>query len=277
MSKRSRRTFQQLVTLPDGAIPLVEAALLMASEEYPQLEIGPYLDRLDEIAGAARLQVEGTATPVEKVIAINDVLFNRYGFRGNTDDYYDPRNSFLNDVIDRHLGIPITLSAIYIEISRRLDFAIQGVGLPGHFIVKYSDRNEEFFIDPFKAGALLTISDCRQFIRDNFGPSFEFSQRMVARVTNRQILWRMLNNLKKIYVDSKSFDKGLTIVDMMLMVEPDDIDQYRDRGLIRIQLRQFEGAVKDLEHYVKNTQESRERGTAEDQLRELRRIHAMMN
>ncbi len=277
MSSRSRRTFQQLVTLPDGAIPLAEAALLMACEEYPQLEIAPYLDRLDEFANAARPHIQTGDNPLDTAARINEVLFDQFGFQGNSDEYYDPRNSFLNDVIDRRLGIPITLSAIYIEISQRLNFPIQGVGMPGHFIVKYSDPNEEFFLDPFHAGAILTVDDCKDWIVTNFGDSFEFSDRMLARVTNRQILTRMLTNLKKIYVESQAFDKGLAIVDMMLMVEPRDFDQYRDRGLLRIQLRQFEAAAKDLDHYVKNTAESKERSTVEDQLKELRRIHAMMN
>lgn len=277
MSARSRKTFQQLVTLPDTAIPLVEAALLMASEEYPQLEVGPYLDRLDEIAAAAKPQVHARNDPRQKAAAINDVLFESYGFRGNIQEYYDPRNSFLNDVIDRRLGIPITLSVLYLEIARRLGFPLHGVGMPGHFILKYSDREQEFYLDPFNGGAIMSMDDCREWIDRTFGGQTEFSERLLARVTHRQILARMLNNLKQIYVESQAFDKGLAIVDMMLMVEPEDMDRYRDRGLLHIQLRQFEAAAKDLEHYVKNTQESTVRKTIEEQLKDLRRIHAMMN
>ncbi len=137
MSTRSRKTFQQLVTLPDGAIPLAEAALLMACEEYPQLEIGPYLDRLDEIANMVRPHIHEGISPVDTIGAINDVLFGYCDFRGNDTAYYDPRNSFFNDVLDRRLGIPITLSAVYLEVARRLNFPMAGVGMPGHFIVKY--------------------------------------------------------------------------------------------------------------------------------------------
>src|SRR5215831_2958242 len=139
MSARSRQTFQQLVTLPDGAIPLAEAALLMACEEYPQLEISPYLDQLDEIAAAVKSQVPEGSSPRETAARINEVLFDQFGFRGNKDNYYDPRNSFFNDVLDRRLGIPITLSAVYLEIARRVNFPMVGVGMPGHFIVKYTD------------------------------------------------------------------------------------------------------------------------------------------
>ncbi len=277
MSVRSRRTFHELVTLPDGAIPLAEAALLMACEEYPQLEIAPYLDQLDEMAAAAKPHISEDSSPTDVVATINDVLFNQFGFRGNEDNYYDPRNSFFNDVLDRRLGIPITLSTVYLEIARRLNFPMAGVGLPGHFVVKYADPQQEFFLDPYDRGKILTADDCRKRIAENYGEGLEFSDRMLARVTHKQILTRMLNNLKKIYVESQAFDKGLAVVDMMIMVEPEDLEQYRDRGLIRVQLRQFEAAARDLEKYVKSIPDSDDRRKVAEQLKSLRQIQAMMN
>src|SRR6185295_12138513 len=137
MSIRSRQTFQQLVTLPDGAIPLAEAALLMACEEYPQLTISPYLDQLDAIAAKVKSTLWEGDAPMEIARKISAMLFDELGFRGNTEDYYDPRNSFFNDVLERRIGIPITLSAVYLEVARRLDFPIVGVGMPGRFLVKY--------------------------------------------------------------------------------------------------------------------------------------------
>jgi regulator of sirC expression with transglutaminase-like and TPR domain len=277
MSSRSRRTFQQLVTLPDGAIPLAEAALLMACEEYPQLQISPYLDQLDEIAAAVRHRVPEGSAPKDVVACINEVLFEQFGFRGNEDNYYDPRNSFFNDVLDRRIGIPITLSTVYLEIARRLNFPMVGVGMPGHFLVKYADLQQEFFLDPYYSGAILTAEDCKARIAEHFGDSLEFSDRMLARVTHKQILTRMLTNLKKIYVESQAFDKGLAVVDMMIMVEPEDLEQYRDRGLLRVQLRQFEAAAKDLERYVKSTPDCEDRRKVAEQLKSLRQIQAMMN
>ena len=140
MSTRSRRTFHELVTLPDGAVPLAETALLLACEEYPQLEISPYLDKLDEIAGLVQPKLNSRNSPLETIETINDVLFGVMGFRGNTENYNDPRNSFFNDVLERRVGIPITLSAVYLEVARRVSFPIVGVGMPGHFLVKYVDR-----------------------------------------------------------------------------------------------------------------------------------------
>lgn len=277
MSIRSRKTFQQLVTLPDNAIPLAEAALLMACEEYPQLEVSPYIDVLDQMAATAQRLIRIEDSPVEAIGKINSVLFEEFGFRGNSEDYYDPRNSFFNDVIDRRLGIPITLSTLYLEVSRRLNVPIVGVGMPGHFLVKYLTRSEELFVDPFHRGEFLSRDACRERIQEMYGDSIAFSERLLERVTNRQILSRMLNNLKAIYLKAQAFDKALAIVDMMLMTEPDDVDQYRDRGLLRLQLRQFEGAKHDLEQYMKRAPQSKDRDEIEDHLKELRRIQAMMN
>lgn len=277
MSIRSRKTFHQLVTLPDAAVPLAEAALIMACEEYPQLELRPYIDMLDRIADAAQEEIRPSDGPMTVVEKINSVLFEAFGFRGNTEDYYDPRNSFFNDVLDRRLGIPITLSTLYIEVARRLNFPIAGVGMPGHFIVKYFDHREEFFIDPYSNGQILSRDDCRDRIHARYGDALEFHDRLLGRVTNRQILWRMLNNLKDIYLKGHAIDKCLSIVDMMLMVDSEDLVQFRDRGLLRLQLRQFEGAGRDLEHYLQHSPNAEDREEIQNRVKELKRIRALMN
>jgi len=277
VSIRSRKTFQELVTLPDGGIPLAETALMIACEEYPQLELNPYLDLLDRIAETAKQRRNSTDTPIDQIKTINTVLFDDYGFRGNTEDYYDPRNSFFNDVLDRRIGIPITLSTVYIEVARRLEFPIAGVGMPGHFLVKYSDHREELFIDAFNRGAILTREDCRKLLVERYGEAVEFNDRLLARTTNRQILWRMLNNLKDVYVKGHAIDKCLSMVDMMLMVDNEDLIQFRDRGLLRIQLRQFDGAGRDLEYYLEHSRDAQDREEIENHVKELKRIRAMMN
>jgi regulator of sirC expression with transglutaminase-like and TPR domain len=277
VSVRSRKTFEQLVTLPDSAIPLAEAALLMACEEYPQLEVSPYLDKLDEMADMAQKSLSDGDSPVQTIEKINTLLFETLGFRGASEDYYDPRNSFFNDVLDRRVGIPITLSTVYLEVARRLKFPIVGVGMPGHFIVKFATREDEFFLDPFNRGEILTREDCQRRLHDMYGDSLEFHDRLLGRVTNRQILWRMLNNLKLIYLKAQAFDKGLAIVDMMLMTNPEDFEQLRDRGLLRLQLRQFEPATKDLNQYLNSCPAARDREEIQSHLTELKRIRAMMN
>jgi regulator of sirC expression with transglutaminase-like and TPR domain len=274
---RSRKTFHQLVTLPDAAIPLAEAALMIACEEYPQLELSPYLEELDRIAGFVQAERSSSDTPMATVHKINEVLFGKYGFRGNEDDYYDPRNSFFNDVLDRRVGIPITLSTVYTEVARRLNFKIAGVGMPGHFLVKYADRREEFFVDPYNHGKILTHHDCRVRLKEKFGDALEFNDRLLARATNRQILWRMLNNLKDIYVKGHAIDKCLSMVDMMLMVDSENLTQFRDRGLLRMQLRQFDGAGRDLQYYLEHSPNADDREEIENHVKELKRIRARMN
>jgi regulator of sirC expression with transglutaminase-like and TPR domain len=232
---------------------------------------------LDRMAEAAAQKLVPSDSPVETIGKINRVLFEDFDFRGATEDYYDPRNSFFNDVLDRRIGVPITLSTLYIEVARRLNIPIVGVGMPGHFIVKYSDRLDEFFLDPFNRGEILSRDDCRHRVYERYGDSVEFSDRMLGRVTHRQILWRMLNNLKEIYLKAHAFDKCLAIVDMMLMVDPEEIPQFRDRGLLRLQLRQFAGAARDLEYYIRHAPSADDREQIEGHLKELRRIRASMN
>jgi len=277
MSTRSRRTFRELVTLPDGAVPLAETALLLACEEYPQLEISPYLDKLDEIAGLVQPRLTSRSSPLETIDTINEVLFGVMGFRGNTENYNDPRNSFFNDVLERRTGIPITLSAVYLEVARRVSFPLVGVGMPGHFLVKYVDRDQELFLDPFNSGEVLTRDDCARRFTQMFGDSQPFSEQMLVAVSPRQMLFRMLNNLKAIYLKVHAYNKGLGMVDMMLLADPDAMEQYRDRGVLHAQMRHFGAAAKDFERYIKGAPDSKDRSQVEEHLKELRRIQAMMN
>jgi len=277
VSTRSRRTFQQLITLPDPAIPLAETALLMACEEYPQIEISPYLDQLDEMAAVVRSKMRAGDSPLDTINTINNVLFDVLGFRGNKENYYDPRNSFLNDVLERRVGIPITLSAVYLEVARRLPFPIVGIGMPNHFLVKYADRSQEFILDPFNRGDILTREDCATRLTQSYGGPVALSERFFSGVTHRQILVRMLNNLKAIYVDAQAYDKGLAMVEMLLLAEPADPQQYRDRGLLHRQLRHFEMAARDLERYIKLAPDAKDGQKIQEELQELRRIQATMN
>lgn len=281
MTARSRATFKELITLPDLGVPLAEAALLMACEEYPHLSIGPYLDELDHIAELVRRRtapgVSPADAPRETIDAINHVLFIDYGFEGNAENYYDPRNSFLNDVIDRRSGIPITLSAIYIEVSRRIGFEIDGVGMPGHFLVKYSSRDEEVFIDPFNKGSLLTPEDCRKLLVPGQLENDQSVEQWLRRVTNRHILTRMLANLKAIYLQAQTLDKALAMLDLMILTEPGALELYKERGILRLQLRLFDGAARDLKWYLKHAPDSADNSTVESYLKDVNRIRVMMN
>jgi regulator of sirC expression with transglutaminase-like and TPR domain len=249
----------------------------MACEEYPQLTISPYLDQLDSIAAQIETRLRHDDSPLEIVGKINAVLYGELGFHGNSEDYFDPRNSFFNDVLERRTGIPISLSAVYMEVARRLSFPLEGVGMPGHFLVKYHDHSQEFFLDPFNQGEILTHEECKMKLKGLYGDALPFSDQMLEAVTHRQILARMLNNLKAIYLKGQTYDKGLAIVEMMMLVDPDNPEQYRDRGLLRLRLRQFEKATRDLEHYLKVATGAADRAEVEDHLKKLKHIQAMMN
>ena len=275
---RSRETFKQIVSLPDLGIPLAEAALLMACEEYPHLSLSPYLDELDRMAERVQSELDSRTSPMAVIDRINHVLFEECGFEGNSTEYYDPRNSFLNEVMDRRTGIPITLSTIYIEVAQRMAFPIEGVGIPGHFIVKYRNAGEEIFIDPFNGGSVLTRADCRALARNLDVEAWNQAEdRWLNRATNRGILQRMIHNLKMIYLKSQTFDKALAMVDLMILTEPRAPEAYRDRGLLRLQVRQFRGASQDLERYLRHRPDADDRSEIEGYLRDLARIRAMMN
>src|SRR5437899_3280203 len=185
---------------PEHDVDLAEASLLIAGEEYPDLDPVRYLARLDELGSALRHEAGG-ARGEDAVAALNRLLFQVEGFRGNTEDYYDPRNSFLNDVLDRRTGIPITLSLIYMEVGKRLGLSLEGVGMPGHFLVKCLPEGLEIFIDPFHQGEILLEEGCKKRLMEIYGNDFQFKRSFLDSVGKRQILSRMLTNLKGIYLN----------------------------------------------------------------------------
>src|SRR5207249_8653862 len=188
----ARRAFAALVALPDDAIDLAQASLLIAREEYPGLEVGRYLSRLDEMAAELRQRLRGGEVATSRIAHLNRLLFDELGFRGNRDEYYDPRNSFLNDVLDRRVGIPISLSTIYLEVGRRVGVPLAGVAFPGHFLVRYVGRDvsEEVLIDPFNRGTMLTVDECRRRLEEMYEGAVAFRPEFLRRARNKEILER---------------------------------------------------------------------------------------
>jgi len=274
MTTRSRQTFKQIVTLPDLAIPLAEAALLLACEEYPQLSFGPYLEFLDTAAGRVREVTGGRVSARSTIQALNSILFDEYGFSGNETDYYDPRNSFLNDVIDRRTGIPITLSAVYMAVAERIGFNIDGIGLPGHFIVRHRVGEEDFFLDPYNKGMRLTPELLREMT--SAAGAGSDPEPWLTRSTHREILLRMLDNLRMIYLKRHAFDKVISMLNLMVIAEPEAHDLYRQRGLLHLQTGQFEAAAGDLRRYLRN-QKDQDATRVQEALGALGRIRAMLN
>jgi regulator of sirC expression with transglutaminase-like and TPR domain len=242
---------------PDLAAP----AFLVARLEYRDLDPGPYLDRLDQMGEAALRRINsdpGHEAPLAaRVDALNKFLFTELGFFGNRDQYEDPRNSCLNEVLDRRTGIPITLSLVYIEVARRAGVRTEGINFPGHFLVRAlqdlhtDDPGEGLIVDAFHGGAILNEHDCRALLHRLLGEDAAWAPELLARATRRQILVRMLLNLKRLYVSWRSFPQARLATDLLLALSPNAVTELRDRGLLAYHMNDFPAALRDLEEYLK--------------------------
>jgi regulator of sirC expression with transglutaminase-like and TPR domain len=242
----ARRQFTDIMAGPDDQVDLAQAALLIACEEYPDLDVSRYLRRVDGLALAVVARLDDDPGPLSAVRALNGLLFDEEGFRGNLDDYYDPRNSFLNDVLDRRTGIPITLSTLYIEVGRRAGLPVEGVGLPGHFVVRVRGT----LVDPFHGGAVLSEQDCQKRLDRIYGGRLKLDETMLAACERKTILARTLGNLKAIYTKAGDFIRALNVVELLLRVEPGALEEMRDRGMLHAALDCYALAAGELEEYL---------------------------
>lgn len=252
----ARRHFAALIERPQGEFRLAEAALYLAQEEYPEMSVRTYLDRIDEMAEAVKAELGLELDPVRIVQEINTHLFETLGFRGNWEQYYDPRNSFLNDVIDRGLGIPITLSTIYIEVGRLVGLPIAGVGMPGHFIVQYTAQPEPFWIDPFERGTMMTRDACVERLRGIYGEQVPWRDEFLMPISDHNILHRILNNLKQNYIRQHDFHRALGAIERILLLNPKIPTEVRDRGFVHSQLGHWQAALYDLQRYLELYEEA---------------------
>lgn len=265
----------------DDEIDLTRSALLISRTRYPDLDIEAYAARIDHLAR----RVAGLAPNHggnETISAINYVLFGELGLRGNRDDYYDPRNSFLNDVLDRGLGIPITLAVVYLEVANRIGFPVAGVGMPGHFLLKYrpstdADGAHEILIDCFNQGSMLSPSDCQERLNEVYSEEMSLRPEYLHPVNRRQILSRMLNNLKTVYLSTRDFRKALTIADLMLVVRPHSAEDVKQRALLRYSLEMHNLAAEDLEEYLRISPAAQDAEEVRRMSLSIRRMLAAMN
>lgn len=241
---------ERLFRPTDAETDLGRAAATVARLEYPFLNIDELLGVFDEFAADIQAGLRPGARPETAVSSINRYLFEQRGFRGNRLDYYDPRNSFINDVLARRTGIPITLSIVYLEIARRLALPIHGVGLPGHFLVKYDDRSRVFFIDPFHEGKVLNRQGCNDLLEKLHGSPVKLNEAQFAATTKRQIIVRMLHNLRSIYVTSRQYRKALETLDAISAVSPSTPEDLRERAFLHQELGQRAEALQALEAYA---------------------------
>jgi regulator of sirC expression with transglutaminase-like and TPR domain len=259
-----------LVSEPD----VFDVAMRIAKVEYPDLDVQRYRATLDEFAREGRALINGRGKKI--VEQFNAYFFDMLGFHGNADDYYDPRNSYLNDVIERRTGIPITLTAVYCEVGRRLGLDVHGVGFPGHFLAKCLLPGGEVLVDCFNARS-VTRDDCQELL-NSFSPgSSPVSDEMLEIAAPRDILSRMLNNLRRIHAGRGEFARAVRWIDMDIALRPESPHNYRERGMLYIQMEEFGKAVSDLEKYVREIPGSPDVPQVREQIQLIRKLLSHLN
>lgn len=264
-------TLLDLLRREDSDAPLDLAALELSRIEYPALDPQPFLDILDsysaEIDARMRMEYDG----VERLQILHEFFFREQGFSGNESDYYNPRNSCINEVIASRQGIPISLAVVYLSIASRLEMPMSGVGLPGHFIVRYDESDFQTFVDVYNKGELLDEEQCYQLGSRAPGVDLALVPGVLLPVSNRQILIRMLNNMRTIYLNAKSFVKARQVLDLLVESSPSDPGSYIVRGAINLELKKYKAAKSDFERYLALSPEAGDRQKVEHQIAALER------
>ena len=251
IEKSTTERLKELLNRPEEEMSLAEAALLIAQDEYPHLDISAYLQRLDDLSRDVGARLSPGAPPENIIAAMNNLLFQEEGFAGNEKNYYDPRNSFLNDVLDRRLGLPITLSIVYMEVGRRLGLSLEGVSFPGHFLVKLKLKQGRVVLDPYSGGVSLSEQELNNRLHQSYGDQLHVPlNRLLASADKKHILTRLLYNLKAIYLHREEFTKVLAVIDRILLINPNLPEELRDRGLIFERLECAQSALEDYRRYI---------------------------
>jgi len=227
---------------------LIEKCLKLAQIiEYPELNVSKYIEKINEIGNSLKIKIGEVKNPTYLISILNEYLFDELGFHSAEEDYYDPVNSFLNVVLDKKTGIPITLSILYSEVAKHIGLDLRIVGFPGHVIVKYK---KEMILDPFYRGRLLTIEDLEKILNRNFGEDVEFVPEYLNEATTEQLLTRLLRNLKNAYTQSYAYDNAMKCTDMILGMQPESPEEIRDKGILEERLLRYDKALPFLNKYL---------------------------
>ena len=249
-------TLQFVNEINQSVVNIPRAALAFArSIAYPGLELESYLARIENLVSLARRAVPLHAAMEDRVDTLSDFLFNEMGFRGNHEEYFDPRNSYLNEVLDRRLGIPISLSVLWVAIAQKLNLPAYGVGLPGHFIVGIAvpetPDHSQILIDPFNAGLRLSLSDCDRLVREKTGYKGSFQPKWLSPTTPVDLLTRMLNNLCHAYVQREDWSSAIPVIQHLLLAQPDSQEHLRDLGYVHLYAGSMRLSARYLEEYLR--------------------------
>ena len=271
--------FAELVALDQ--FDLAEACLLIAADAYPSLDADAVLARIGAMAATVRGRIPADAFAEQRIAALNHFLFEELGFRGNVDNYYDPRNSYLNDVLERKTGIPITLSILYMELGRRIGLPMQGVSFPGHFMVKLRVARGQLVLDPFAGGTPQSEAGLRKRLEESLPPGRGGAEHALesylVAASPHHIIARVLRNLKVIHVEHAEHQLALGVMDRLLLAMPEAVEERRDRGLIYERLEAFRAALADLETYLQQRPEASDAVEVHAKVVELKQRCARLN
>lgn len=252
LTEQIDKAFSQIGSLQDDRINLAHGALLIAKVAYPHLDESLYLERLDRIASKVKRDITADLNAADIISRINHIIFDEEKFRGNRENYYDPDNSFLNRVLDRKTGIPITLSLIYIEVAGRLGLDVRGIGLPGHFITALHHTSGKIFIDPFHKGAIRSVDECLEIVRTYTGETVIPDRHWLQPISRKEFLARMLRNLKLIYARQKNDIMLFKMVHWILTLQPEAPAELSARAMLYEAMGNPTLAIKDWERYIAN-------------------------
>jgi len=246
----ARQRFREIAELPEQRIDLVEASLVIALEDRPGLEIGHYLDEVGAWSAVVRDRLEGSRDVERIVDSINRMLFDEEGFHGEDEDYYDPRSALLNELLDTHAGTPITLSILYLEMTRRVGFEAVGVSLPGRFLVKFSGEFGQIVVDPYDGGRILTTMELQKMLDGVYGGGVRLREHHLRSLTRKEIVARELAHLKSAYLAQHDLARAAASADRLLILDDRDAFELRDRAALAMQMHAYAVAIECLERYL---------------------------
>ena len=270
LSGSVRQRFASEIQKPEEAINLALAALLVAQEEYPQLPVDRYLSRLDLLAEETRDRLDGETAPLLILQELLTTLYERHRFRGNREAYYDPRNSFLNDVLDRGLGIPLTLGIVLMEVGWRLGLPLEGVNFPGHFLVRFHGDAVDLLVDPYDGGALRFQDEAQELLDRVYGGMVRVHDSFLRTARRQEMVIRLLTNLKSLYLNIRDQDRALAAVERILLLRPIAPAEIRDRGVILARMGRRREALEQLEAYLNVAPEASDSQRIQGMVEELR-------
>lgn len=272
-----RADFERLVKRPEAKLDLARAALLIAAEADPNVDVDHEIHTLESWAAQLRAQLDPSWNNLQKLARLRNFVYEELHFRGDHRDYYSPSNSLLHQVMGRRLGIPLTLSIIFMELGWRVGMPLEGVGFPGHFLVRLAGEPLDLLLDPYQRGTSVHEEDCRRMLHDLTDGKLELNEQHLVSVSKRDMITRLLMNLKGAYLRVQDDEKALAAVDRILLLKPDDLDEVRDRGLLLYRLDRYGAALADLTRYLEALPEAPDRESIETHARNLRVLLSQMN